>query len=171
MKNLTLSAVLALALVGCSEEEATAPADIAAGKAIAETQCVGCHGLDGAGTAPGIPNMAAQVDRYLLESLQAYDFPTEARIFSNMSEGVYLLTRQQVHDSFYDPTAGFAGFATSEYLEANHAAWEWGEQAYLVWFKPNEKNYYFTPKQLGTVFQMVVEFSMDGGNFFRVTNR
>jgi cytochrome c553 len=72
MKNLTLSVVLALALVGCSEEEAEAPADLAAGKAIAETQCIGCHALDGEGTAPGIPNMAAQVDKYLLESLQAY---------------------------------------------------------------------------------------------------
>ena len=73
MKKLALSVVLTLALAGCSEEEAAAPADIAAGKAIAETQCVGCHGLDGAGTAPGIPNMAAQVDKYLLESLQAYE--------------------------------------------------------------------------------------------------
>jgi cytochrome c553 len=73
MKNLAWCAVLAVALVGCSEEEAAAPADIAAGKAIAETQCAGCHGLDGAGTAPGIPNMAAQIDKYLLGSLQAYE--------------------------------------------------------------------------------------------------
>ncbi|MDH3944881.1 MAG: hypothetical protein OEV06_12375, partial [Anaerolineae bacterium] len=116
-------------------------------------------------------NLRAFRDTHFAESLQAYEFPTEARIYSNMSEGVYLLTRQQVYDSFYDTTAGFAGFATSEYLEANHAAWEWGEPAYLVWFKPNEKNYYFTPEQLGAVFQMVLEFSMDGGHFFRVANR
>ena len=73
MRKLALSVVLALVLVGCEEEdEAGVAADIAAGKAIAETQCVGCHGLDGKGTAPGIPNMAAQVDKYLLESLSAY---------------------------------------------------------------------------------------------------
>jgi cytochrome c553 len=72
MKKLALSVALALAMVGCSEEDTAVPADITAGKAIAETQCAGCHGLDGAGTAPGIPNIAAQVDKYLLESLHAY---------------------------------------------------------------------------------------------------
>jgi cytochrome c553 len=72
MRKLALSVLLALVLVGCEEEEAAAPVDIAAGKAIAETQCIGCHGIDGKGMAPGIPNMAAQVERYLLESLHAY---------------------------------------------------------------------------------------------------
>ncbi|MDH3229266.1 MAG: cytochrome c4 [Alphaproteobacteria bacterium] len=74
MKYIVLSVVLALALVGCSEEEeAAAPADIAAGKSIAETQCIGCHGLEGRGKAHGIPNLAAQVEAYLLESLHAYE--------------------------------------------------------------------------------------------------
>ncbi len=77
MKNLALRVVpalaMALALVGCEEEEAVAPADIAAGKSIAETRCIGCHGLDGKGKAAGIPNLAAQVDEYLLDSLVAYE--------------------------------------------------------------------------------------------------
>jgi cytochrome c553 len=74
MRHLALSAVLALVLVGCSEEEeAAAPADIAAGKSIAETQCLGCHGLDGRGKAHGIPHLAAQSETYLFESLRAYE--------------------------------------------------------------------------------------------------
>lgn len=74
MKYLALSVVLALALVGCDEEEqAAAPGDIAAGKSIAETQCIGCHGLDGKGKAHGIPNLAAQVEEYLLDSFRAYE--------------------------------------------------------------------------------------------------
>jgi cytochrome c553 len=74
MRHLALSALLALALVGCSEEEeAAAPADISAGKSIAETQCIGCHGLDGSGKAHGIPHLAAQAERYLFESLRAYE--------------------------------------------------------------------------------------------------
>ncbi len=72
MRYVALSVVLAIALVGC-EEEAAPPADLAAGKAIAETRCTACHGLDGKGKAHGIPNLAAQVEAYLLESLHAYD--------------------------------------------------------------------------------------------------
>ena len=74
IRRLALGVVVPLALVGCDEEEkaAKAPADIGAGKAIAEAQCAGCHGLDGRGTAPGIPHMAAQVEQYLVESLVAY---------------------------------------------------------------------------------------------------
>ena len=72
MKFLALSVALALALVGC-DEDAAAPADIAAGKTIAETQCAGCHGLDGEGKASGIPNLGAQVEVYLLDSLHAYE--------------------------------------------------------------------------------------------------
>jgi len=73
MKYLALSVLLALALVGCEEEKTAAPADISAGKAIAETRCIGCHGLDGKGKAHGIPNLAAQVEKYLLDSLHAYE--------------------------------------------------------------------------------------------------
>ena len=74
MKHLALSLALAFVLVGCGDDQdsAEAPADIGAGKTIAQAQCAGCHGLDGRGTAPGIPHMAAQVDTYLIESLQAY---------------------------------------------------------------------------------------------------
>jgi cytochrome c553 len=74
MKYLALSIALALALVGCEEEETTtAPADIAAGKSIAETRCIGCHGPDGKGKAHGIPHLAAQSEKYLVESMRAYE--------------------------------------------------------------------------------------------------
>jgi cytochrome c553 len=76
MKRLAL-AVFVL-LLGCSEQEAArqgapAPAaDLAAGKAFAERECKGCHGLDGKGVAPAIPNLAAQRESYLLGALRAY---------------------------------------------------------------------------------------------------
>jgi len=81
MKRLTLGIVLSVALVGCTDQgqppakttaQKLAPVDVAAGKAFAERECKGCHGLDGKGAAPGIPHLAAQRERYLLAALKAY---------------------------------------------------------------------------------------------------
>jgi cytochrome c553 len=78
MKALTLLVlVCSLALAGCDREPAKAPAkapggDAAAGKAFAERQCKGCHGVEGKGAAPAIPHLAAQHEAYMLASLQAY---------------------------------------------------------------------------------------------------
>jgi cytochrome c553 len=80
MKLLTLCLVLVLALAGCKGEppavdkvrEVATPGDAAAGKLVAERHCVACHGLDGRGTAPAIPHLAAQREPYLLESIREY---------------------------------------------------------------------------------------------------
>jgi cytochrome c553 len=80
---LVLAAVLAAALVGCGEParpvakpEAKAPApaksDPAAGRALAEAQCKGCHGVDGKGVAPGIPHLAGQSEGYLNLAMREY---------------------------------------------------------------------------------------------------
>ncbi len=81
MKRLLLGFVLSVVLIGCTDQgdpsatveaEKLAAADRAAGKALVEGACVGCHGLDGRGAAPAIPHLAAQRANYLLASLQAY---------------------------------------------------------------------------------------------------
>ena len=74
MRYRLLTAILAVLLVGCTDKQAPtkAAADVQAGKSVAEAQCVGCHGLNGGGAAPGIPHLAAQLPEYLLASLQAY---------------------------------------------------------------------------------------------------
>ena len=81
MKRLTLGIVMSVALVGCTDQgdPQTKDAkgrqisvDLAAGKALAEGECKACHGVDGKGAAPGIPNLAAQRERYLLGAMQAY---------------------------------------------------------------------------------------------------
>ena len=78
MIRLALVLVTAL-LAGCMQSEqpaapkATGPkGDAAAGKIIAERDCKGCHGTDGKGIAPAIPNLAAQREGYLLTALQEY---------------------------------------------------------------------------------------------------
>ena len=73
-------AALALAVFigGCDQKQPApqaapaAPGDAAAGRLVAERGCKGCHGMDGRGTAPGIPHLAGQRERYLLESIKDY---------------------------------------------------------------------------------------------------
>ena len=79
LKTLALGVAVWIALAGCSEQQkpvakpaAGKPADIAAGKAVAAANCVACHGMDGKSIAPGVPHLAAQRERYLLDSLQEY---------------------------------------------------------------------------------------------------
>ena len=78
MKRFMLGIVFSVALIGCTnKEEPTAKiatekqatADVRVGKAFAERECKGCHGLDGRGAAPGIPHLAAQRERYLLAAI------------------------------------------------------------------------------------------------------
>lgn len=81
MKKILLASVVSIALLGCTEQDQSTgkpvppkqpAADIAAGKAIAERDCVGCHRVDGSNTAPAIPVLAAQRERYLISALHAY---------------------------------------------------------------------------------------------------
>ena len=99
MKN-SISGVIALSalsvtLMGCTNKAAPAAqnqtGDAAAGKIIAERDCKACHGLDGKGIAPAIPNLAAQREHYLLNSLKEYKDGKRAHaalknMTSNMSE-------------------------------------------------------------------------------------
>ncbi|MBE0621082.1 MAG: c-type cytochrome [Burkholderiales bacterium] len=67
---------ISLTLFGCSDQPGPTPTkqagDPAAGKIIAERDCKACHGLDGKGVAPAIPNLAAQREAYLYNSLKEY---------------------------------------------------------------------------------------------------
>ena len=77
--TLLLACGVAAVLAGCSDDKAAdakaakpAAADLAAGKAVAESTCQPCHLIDGRGTAPGIPNLAGEPQQYLAMSLTEY---------------------------------------------------------------------------------------------------
>jgi cytochrome c553 len=77
MRTLALLLALSAAVAGCGDGKGPAMAegprgDAAAGRAFAERECKGCHGLDGKGAAPAIPHLAAQRERYLLAALTQY---------------------------------------------------------------------------------------------------
>ena len=78
--GILLAAVAAgIALAGVPEVRA---ADAGAGKARA-AQCAACHGPDGLAVLPEAPNLAGQVEGYLVKSLK--DYRSGARKHEQMS--------------------------------------------------------------------------------------
>ncbi|MBK9161292.1 MAG: cytochrome c4 [Nitrosomonadales bacterium] len=99
---LGFSLLLAL-LAGCSEKQdsqdmAQLPLDIEAGKAVAQKNCAICHGMDGRGAADNIPNLAAQLESYLLKAVQTYDHGKRVDSSGNVMKIAEELTHQQLRD-------------------------------------------------------------------------
>lgn len=65
MSRILLAALAAGALAG------PAAADVAAGRELAGT-CRVCHGLDGVGTNPTIPNIGGQSEQYLVKQMEDF---------------------------------------------------------------------------------------------------
>jgi cytochrome c553 len=106
MRHFLLAMLLSVALIGCSDEstlQKQTAADIRAGKAVAEKECKGCHGLDGKGAAPGIPNLAGQRGRYIMAALQEY----------KESKRIHAALRTIAADLSSDETRGVAAFYAS----------------------------------------------------------
>ena len=74
MKNIFYGVVALILLSACTKEPESTEVviDLAAGKAIAEADCSDCHGMDGRGATPEIPNLTAQPTEYLVEAMHAY---------------------------------------------------------------------------------------------------
>lgn len=66
------------------------------GKAVAQSACANCHGLDGLSTGPGIPNLAGQRAVYLYRVLQAYR--DRDRKNDAMGEAIGFLNKQALLD-------------------------------------------------------------------------
>ncbi len=124
MKHLIFAISLSVALFGCADKgappakstaKAPVAADLVAGKTLAERECKGCHGLDGRGTAPAIPNLAAQRESYLLESIAAYK--EGRRTHAALRDMAERMTETELHNvvGYYaslPPVANTAGKTT-----------------------------------------------------------
>jgi cytochrome c553 len=71
-------------------------ADIAHGRKLVTAKCQLCHGLDGQAKIPAAPNLAGQVEAYLVAQLQA--FRSGARKNDMMSLVVPTLSESDVAD-------------------------------------------------------------------------
>lgn len=98
MKGYALGFASLLLLAACAEDKEPAPptADIEAGRAIAEANCAGCHGLDGQGATSEIPNLAAQPAEYLESAMSAYKDGT--RHHAALQDMVSGMTGQGIRD-------------------------------------------------------------------------
>jgi cytochrome c553 len=79
MSRLTVCIFALFTLASCGERESAKSksageptVDVSAGQTIAQRSCVSCHRADGAGAAPGIPQLGRQNAAYLVQSMQQY---------------------------------------------------------------------------------------------------
>ena len=97
-----ISLLLAL-LTGCSEKKESnaqqqLPIDIAGGKTLAQKSCSSCHGMDGRGVKDNIPNLAAQIETYLVKAAQTYDHGKRAGSSGGVMEIAKELTPNQLRN-------------------------------------------------------------------------
>ncbi|MGL5252056.1 MAG: c-type cytochrome [Moraxella sp.] len=104
MKKLITAASLLIASVGGSAAVNVPKYDVAAGKAIAESVCGACHGVDGVSTVPAQPNLGGQNVKYLYKQLT--NFKEGARVNPIMAAQVAKLTDQDM--------ANVAGYYASQ---------------------------------------------------------
>ena len=72
IRTAAMAILLATSFVTHASEEASAKADPAKGKAIAETVCVACHGADGNSQVSANPILAGQVEEYIYKQLKNF---------------------------------------------------------------------------------------------------
>ncbi|HRC59882.1 MAG: cytochrome c4 [Propionivibrio sp.] len=72
IRNTALAFFVATSFSVFAAEEATTKLDLAKGKQIAETVCVGCHGADGNSPTSANPSLAGQGSEYLFKQLTQF---------------------------------------------------------------------------------------------------
>jgi len=103
-KHIFVLAILMTLLGGCSEKQGSQdlsklPLDIQAGKTVAQNSCAICHGMDGKGVADNIPNLAAQIETYLLKAVQSYDHGKRVDSSGNVMKVAEGLSHQQLRNA------------------------------------------------------------------------
>lgn len=69
IRTAAMAILFATSFVTHASEQASAKADPAKGKIVAETICVACHGADGNSMTSANPHLAGQIEQYLYKQL------------------------------------------------------------------------------------------------------
>ncbi len=72
IRSAAMAILFATSFVTHASEQATAKADPAKGKVVAETICVACHGADGNSMSSANPHLAGQIEQYIYKQLSNF---------------------------------------------------------------------------------------------------
>ena len=121
-----LGIVLGAGHARAAEGEEPQQGDIEAGRVLAATTCIACHGEDGNSAIPGYPNIAGQNARYLFRQMQLMRVGDR----DPKAMGVMLdnMTDQDLKDmaAFYASQASKVGQASREGIELGEAIYRGG---------------------------------------------
>jgi len=72
IRSAAMAILFATSFVTHASEQATAKADPAKGKVVAESICVACHGADGNSMSSANPHLAGQIEQYIYKQLSNF---------------------------------------------------------------------------------------------------
>lgn len=101
IRTAAMAILFATSFVTHAADQASAKADPAKGKLVAETICVACHGLEGNSMTPDNPHLAGQIEQYLYKQLvnfKAADDKPAARDNAIMAGMVAALTDEDMRN-------------------------------------------------------------------------
>ncbi len=111
-------------------------------------------------TSYNLYNTAAYHKSHLVSFLVNMEFEPGATLYSNYPAAVYFFTRRETLRS---PHTSMSRRPDKAYLKENYTDWPNARKAYVIWFKPNNWNNYFTPRNLRPIAEMTPLFKKPDG--------
>ena len=99
----------------------------------------------------------------LVSFLRNIEFESGDKLYSNYPAAVYFFLRRETLRS---PNTPMSRRPDEEYLKENYADWPATEKAYVIWFKPNNWNDYFSPRDLKPVAEMTPLYKRPDGELW-----
>ena len=97
--------------------------------------------------------------------MENMDFEPGATLYSNYPAAVYFFTH---HETLRSPHTSMSRRPDKVYLKENYTDWPNTGKAYVIWFKPNNWNNYFAPRNLKPVAEMTPLYKRPDGEVWLV---